>query len=80
MAAWPFAAMAQQAKMPVVGYLSPSVFDDAAANYLRAFRQASRRAVAMSRGKTSRSNIAGAKTGPIDCRRSQPTSFAGAST
>jgi len=38
-AVWPLAAMAQQANMPVVGYLSPSAFDDAAASYLRAFRQ-----------------------------------------
>ena len=38
-ATWPIAAGAQQAKMPVVGYLSASVFDDAAASYLRAFRQ-----------------------------------------
>src|SRR5215469_3079442 len=38
-AAWPFPAMAQQMKTPVVGYLSPSAFDDAAASYLRAFRQ-----------------------------------------
>jgi putative ABC transport system substrate-binding protein len=38
-AMWPPAAPAQQAKMPVVGYLSASTLDYAAASYLGAFRQ-----------------------------------------
>jgi putative tryptophan/tyrosine transport system substrate-binding protein len=38
-AAWPFAAWAQQPTMPAIGYLSPSKLDDEAANHLRAFRQ-----------------------------------------
>jgi putative tryptophan/tyrosine transport system substrate-binding protein len=38
-AAWPVVAQAQQPALPVVGYLSPSTHDNAAANYLRAFHQ-----------------------------------------
>jgi hypothetical protein len=69
-AAWPLAARAQQAAMPVVGVLSaewPNLFSDR----LRAFHDGLRE-TGMSRARTWRSSIAGHRTNTTDCPTSQP--------
>jgi len=59
-AAWPLAAGAQQAAMPVVGFFDPRSAD-ATADLVRGFGRASRKR-AMSKARTSRSNTAGPRT------------------
>ena len=59
-AVWPVAARAQQPAMPVIGFLG-SASAEPSAGFLAMFRMASRKP-AMSRGKTSRSNIVGRRS------------------
>jgi hypothetical protein len=67
-AAWPIAARAQQAAMPVVGFLHPASVH-AVGTQLRAFYQGLKEAGWLS-------NIAGPIIKLIDCRRWRPILFA----
>jgi putative tryptophan/tyrosine transport system substrate-binding protein len=61
-AAWPLAARAQQAAMPVIGYLTTFLADDASRSFTQDFRVGLKDA-------TSPSNIARPrKADTIDCR------------
>ena len=66
-AAWPLAARAQQAAMPVIGFLHPAS-PDTFADRLRGFRQGLKD-TGYSKARTSRSTIAGPRTGSSGCRR-----------
>ena len=66
-AAWPIGGRGQQAAMPVIGFLSGRSSTEMAAT-VGAFR----RGLAISKARTSPSNIAGRK-GVIDYRRWQPS-------
>jgi hypothetical protein len=71
--AWPLAAGAQQAAVPVVGVLSaewPNLFSDR----LRAFHDGLRE-TGMSRAGTWRSSIAGRRAKTIACRHWRPNWF-----
>ena len=71
--AWPLAAHAQQAAMPVIGFCpAPRPAD------IRIFLSRSARALpssALVKVVISLSNIAGRRVDSIDCRRSLPISF-----
>ena len=76
-AAWPMAARAQQAGMPMIGFLNLG-WPEASADQLRAFRRGLL-SPAMSRVKASRSNTVGRRIKLIDCRTWRPIWFAGRS-
>jgi hypothetical protein len=69
-AGWPLAARAQQAALPVVGFLDGRV-PDALADRLRGFRQGLKEA-GFVEGRTSPSSIVGPRITPIGCPRSRP--------
>jgi putative ABC transport system substrate-binding protein len=68
--AWPFAARAQQAMMPVIGFLGGGS-PETDGNLVAGFRQGLSRS-AMSSGGTYLSNTAGRKIKMIDCRLWSP--------
>jgi hypothetical protein len=72
-AAWPLAARAQQAGVPVVAWLG-STSPAPNADILLAFRRGLKE-LAMSRARTSRLNIAGQRVISIDCRSWRPIWF-----
>ena len=74
-AAWPVVARAQQAAMPVIGFLSSQSADDDFTNVTVPFLQGLKKA-AMSRARMLRLNTAGRKINLIGCRRLQPISSA----
>jgi hypothetical protein len=73
-AAWPVVARAQQAAMPVIGFLnsgSPSGYVPYAAGFRQGLKDSS-----FVEARTWRSNTAGRRTNPIGCRRrSRPVDF-----
>jgi hypothetical protein len=73
-AVWPVAVRAQQATMPVIGFLHPTSFEAFAEN-LRGFGRASRRP-GTSKGRMLRSSFAGLTVSLINCRSSQLIWFA----
>ena len=73
-AAWPLAARAQQAAMPVIGLLDPRS-PDGLADRLRGFRQASMRQ-ALWTARTQQSNTAGRRIKWTGCQSWQTTWFA----
>ena len=70
-AAWPLVARAQQPAMPVIGFLS-SASAGPSADLLDALRQGLAES-GLSKGKTSRSNIAGPTVDTIGCRALPPS-------
>ena len=61
--------------MPVIGFLDPTSPDAARGPSALDFVKASKR-LAMSKARTSRSNIAGPRINSIDCRNWRPIWFA----
>ena len=76
-AAWPVLAGAQQATMPVIGFLSPHSAEDYYKYITIPFHKGLRE-TAMSRARTSRPSIGMRTINSIGCRRLRPISSAAA--
>ena len=72
-AAWPFAARAQQAAMPVIGFLHPGS-PEAFPERVRGFRQGLKDAGFLE-GENVAMNIVGPKSNPTGYPRSRPNWF-----
>ena len=70
-AAWPFAANAQQAAMPVIGFLKGQSREGRA--YLTAAFQQGLAEIGFNEGRNAGSSTVGRKSIPIACRKSRPS-------